>query len=366
MASDDADKTRRNRGTGSTPAAAFSRYGKLDAYTLEELRREYRDASAKHRIHLLRRLSSGEGTSQSRDVIPEEIATLAVEDPSAEVRAWVARHGNYLDDRFEDTLRKDPDPFVRACLRENSTAFAWTWPDQWDAEFRTATHLERLALMRNPETKWATTLIEKIFDHEDSELGLDITQRKALVLAFLTNVAAMRWSRKLDPKDFVGNPAAGSTIYSNRTHYSKLWELTAKWPEPIGIVVYRYMGAPDETKARIYRTATDPVIRQSILSGCERRDVQTLEQGLQDDDETCREIAGSRMAQLEDEVLPPATALELFGTPRRFISEKIDFIGKWLLSLDAALRSFWRFVFWLFVVIAVASAIRWLFHVVFP
>jgi hypothetical protein len=90
-----------------------------------------------------------------------QIALLAVEDPQVEVRQWIARHGNYLDysrshpehsnNNLEDYLKNDPDPFVRACLHENPTVFnAWDRA-AWLKYFQEATHMERLALMRNPE-----------------------------------------------------------------------------------------------------------------------------------------------------------------------------------------------------------------------
>ena len=113
------------------------RYAIIDAYTLEELRREYTIADAKGRVSLLKKLYR-----QSSYRIPFEIARLAVEDPEVEVREWIARNGKYLDyserrwegdkciiefpeRNLEERLKNDPDPFVRACLRENETAFGF-------------------------------------------------------------------------------------------------------------------------------------------------------------------------------------------------------------------------------------------------
>jgi hypothetical protein len=72
---------------------------------------------------------------------------------------------------------------VRASLRENPDLYGGTLSSQ--GEFTESTHLERLALVRNPEV--GQLLIEKIFDHEDQELGLTANERERLILAFLTN-----------------------------------------------------------------------------------------------------------------------------------------------------------------------------------
>ena len=85
----------------------LGRYAVLDAYTLEELRREYARADAKRRISLLKKLNRQSG-------IPSEIAGLAVKDPGVDVREWIARHGKYLFKELEEYLKNDPDPFVRA------------------------------------------------------------------------------------------------------------------------------------------------------------------------------------------------------------------------------------------------------------
>src|ERR1700722_9294024 len=95
----------------------------LDAFALEELRRQYLSADANGRITLLQ-----------DDTLPLEIAKLAIEDPIVEVRQWFARNGRDYREVLEDAevgvrtgesdlleiLRKDPDPFMRACVYANS------------------------------------------------------------------------------------------------------------------------------------------------------------------------------------------------------------------------------------------------------
>src|SRR5205809_6954258 len=110
----------------------LSRYQIIDAYTLEELRREYQASDTKGRVRLLRKLYKDR-------IPPYKIVLMAVEDQNVEVRQWIARNGEHLDyqdsrDEFpnrnlEDRLRNDPDPFVCACLRENLIVFGSAFSD---------------------------------------------------------------------------------------------------------------------------------------------------------------------------------------------------------------------------------------------
>jgi hypothetical protein len=86
---------------------------------------------------------------------------------------------------------------------------------------------------------------------------------------------------------------------STSVHVSRLWMLISKWPEGTGnlqFLVYRYVGAPDETKAEIYRTCATPVWRQAILENCDEDDLQTIELGTQDANDLCRQIAYTKAA----------------------------------------------------------------------
>jgi len=104
---------------------ALYRYAAIDAYTLEELRHEYKNSDIKGRIRLIKRLQ------KMGYYVPYEIALLALED--VELRQWMARHAARLDYRhwdpdnpgerigppernLEDRLRNDPDPFVFSTL----------------------------------------------------------------------------------------------------------------------------------------------------------------------------------------------------------------------------------------------------------
>jgi len=70
-----------------------NRYLFIDAYILEELRRENAACYSRERLRLLAKLKSHH--------IPLEVALLAVEDPDARVRAWFAKNGALACCRFD-------------------------------------------------------------------------------------------------------------------------------------------------------------------------------------------------------------------------------------------------------------------------
>ncbi|MDV2502508.1 MAG: hypothetical protein RX318_00940 [bacterium] len=379
------------------------RYDIIDEYTLEELQREYRASDAKGRINIL------ESYYKRDRQAPYEIALLAVEDSNVEVRQWMARHGKSLDYRernygadepeyqypernLEERLKNDPDLFVRACLRENPDVFGTIlFIVKWKEWFLEATHLERLALVRNPSV--SLDLMVRISDHEDEELGIDLEARKELVLAFLTNTKAQS-KKGLEPSEFVD----GFQWYLDRKDLSQLWEYISKWPEDIGVqyAAYRHLNADDGIKAKIYKECNEPLLRSAILENCDPSDTATLSLGIKDSGDNCRYIANSkiryptseviqetlkskdtwalhglahnqslsmdnlikvrdRLSELDDDIgasqaemtieqiqekQTPKDPEELFGYEGRegdFTEDKIDFIGKRLISFEEGL-----------------------------
>ena len=181
----------------------LSRHAFSDAYAVAELYADYQSRDPQARIQLLQEFY------QADQFPPMEIAVLAVKDTSIEVRRWIARNGKYLDYRhagfvhersdtaeqliqladqmsdkskplpilnLADWLKNDAEPLVSAALRENPSVFTmWASSERWEEFFKEASHMERLGLVRNPAVR--TTLIKKIFDFEDHDLGIDREQR---------------------------------------------------------------------------------------------------------------------------------------------------------------------------------------------
>jgi hypothetical protein len=276
---------------------ALSRYSRPDAYTLEELRREYSSVGSKGRVKLLQRLAR-------KGELGERMEQLAVEDENAMVRQWAARHVD-LSDEQKWQLKYDPDEFVRACLWENSEVLPWFEKESdWLAWFTDATHIERLAMMRNPQVH--DKFIEIVFDPEDTILGIDLEVRAQLVFAILSNKQAVEadmssfseWDKRGDVWGY------WNMTTKQKEHFPKLWTLAAKWPPESGVPyhVFRNVSIDCETKLRIYKQCEkEPALRLAILEndlpeldesgGKARGPSKVLKAGKRDNDETCREMA---------------------------------------------------------------------------
>jgi hypothetical protein len=153
------------------------RYSVIDEYTRQELKREYANSDTAARLGLLERL---------RKHVPYEIAEQAANDADVKIRQWIARHGTTFVARIasdsnghrslQNVLSNDPDPFVRACLRENPSAF---YP--LSVRLENLSHLERLATVRNPEFSLLNTeALGAIFDRADT-VALSLKQKIELI-----------------------------------------------------------------------------------------------------------------------------------------------------------------------------------------
>jgi hypothetical protein len=280
----------------------LSRYAVMDAYTLEELRREYKAADVSGRIQLLAKFPKADDEDDFTAVsLPPELVLMAAEDDSATVRQWIARHGPFWNDSLKavaDHLISDPDPFVRACMMENQTHVTY---GNAKRAFLFATHLERLALMRNPQVVEVDELIWKIFDVEDmdkgpedlADLGIDFDQRKELALAVISNPAAHK-----DSLRDVSTERDGMTWFLTRRRWATVWKLTSKWPTDSGIprAVYRNIDTDDNVKAEVYQQSTERRRRCDILQSCRESQQNAIKLGITDSDGGCRYAAYSKIS----------------------------------------------------------------------
>ncbi len=269
------------------------RYAAQDAYILEEIRGRYLNGTRQERLDVLQELNEASDDGS----IPFEIAVLAVEDPDRIVRRWLAQNAKELDFTAPTSgkekpnaerdlwnrLRADRDPFVRAALHENSNypPHQTTIFRDWEKEFTELNALERLAFMRNPgwEMWGVNSLLLKIFDIGDSSLGLSIDERKALALAYLTNVG-VEASREWHDWELDDN-------------VKRLWAILPKFPDfDVQWNAFRYLGAQDSWKATAFKATTDLSLRQAILLNTTETDIETLALGYQD--EECRGIASQK------------------------------------------------------------------------
>ena len=279
------------------------RYSTLDAYTMEEVRREFEASDATGRIRLLRKLY------RETERLPYEFALRVVEDPNPQVRAWFARNGVDLDYRerrrvgggddeshvqawetidshpkrnLELRLGIDPDPFVRACSFENPSNMTVRF--RFEEQFQVSSHFERLALVRNQMAP--RDFVEKLFDYDDRTLVINTEERRELILAYLSN------------ESFAEIMTATSPSW-------RLWELAPKWPAESGIqhAVYACVDADDSTRAQAYQACEKPSLRRAILSGCGYQDTETLSLGSKDSDAMNSLIAVTMISKSKEKTL---------------------------------------------------------------
>ena len=288
----------------------LSRYTFLDDYILAELIREYEASDSRGRIQLLERLY------QDGAIPPFEIARMAMIDSSAQVRHWIAKCGRHFDYRVNripendndrensernlaELFEKENDPFIKACLRENPHFFdALTRIPDWKEFFSKLTHLERLAAVRNPNLD--KEIIEAILDPDDRHLTLSTAQREELGRAIFTNSKFIA-DTNMETEDF----RDGYIWYLNDKHRSTLWKLAAKWPPDSAIpwLIYRFIGAEDETRAQAFRSCNVSSHRVAMLEGCDRTRGEAIELGLVDSDADCRRIAHKKKSYFTPEKL---------------------------------------------------------------
>ncbi len=279
-----------------------SRYSAIDEYTLQELIRQYSAATPPERIAIM-------ATLYDAGVMPPyEVALRAVTDESALVRRWMARNSRYLDyrdsvdgiDSSDDLQRfnlllpllNDSDDFVRASLYENRYIFSDVSVDEWHEMFSDASHLERLAMVRNPRTHGALGLLEALFEPESTHLGLSLAQREQIVSALLVSRQALTEHHR-NGADLPPEPWDAHL-------FSHLWRLISKWPAESRVRknIHLYIGTTIKTKAGIYRQCKQATFRADILRNLDPDDSDTLELGMKDHDNLCRFLAFSKISRL--------------------------------------------------------------------
>lgn len=273
----------------SPSSLAVKRYQLKDSYVRAELRRKYESGDVQQRIALLEQLYKD-------GVTPDEITEMAILDKNTDIRLWVARNAQFMNDEHKKKLMKDLDPLVSAAFFENSRIFD-PFPDrEWVDAFKKANEMQRFAMVRNPEV--GRKLIEKIFDYKDKDLELDTNEKAAFICAFLSNEKRVEESNK-DMFDFA--PFAALTASA---HYTKLWELITEWLKDENYSslpdwVYERIGCGDDLKADTFPKCKNTMTRFHILIGCGPLQKKTLTLGKQDKDDFNRRTAYGRISYIE-------------------------------------------------------------------
>lgn len=326
------------------------RYSVIDAYTLQELERRYQFSSPAHRIQLL------DGLYRNGILPPLEVLRLAVYDESADVRQWVARHARCL--RYDtalsratgrdsarvdltDALKRDTDPFVRACFYENPYLFAQYGEDEWWKTFTEASHLERLAMVRNPSLHRAARILMTLFDPHDDTLPLTLPDRSELVQAMLISRQVLTAQYR---HDLTVLPAPWDARL-----FSRLWHLLNQWPEDSEVRrnIHLYVGTTIKTKAGIYRQTPMAVVRCDLLRAIDTDDNDTLELAIKDQDVHCRYLGYSKIKHLTpsrfDAVLDSDDVHALLGLARNesLSADQLEEVKTRLFSLGAHEEARW-------------------------
>jgi hypothetical protein len=292
------------------------RYETADDYTTEELKRRYFGSEAIARIALL------EQSAQDLIKLPIALAMWAATDEDQRVRQWYAHRGRLLDYsqlelgeflekgppeltrrvEFTSDLKNkrefsllmifldDPDPFVRACLRENPAFLDWVGAEE---AFHLSNHMERLALLRNsslapPWGEKAYSLLRSLLDIDDQTLKISLDERKQLILAYLANSDERGYFR-LDSISLLEN-------------WQTLNELVAKWGVGSGVlpgcldVRYPFFLGEDEVVAQFVPQCHDRYRRWILLHTIEEgasasNYLKTLSAAASDPDPELRQLA---------------------------------------------------------------------------
>jgi len=310
---------------------ACQRYATQDAYTISELTRSYDREDSRGRIRLLRQVY------RQTPCLPYELALRAVADDDPAVREWTARKGQMLDYReaqhgnkgdasevtdstesvtylhsdrnLVDRLRHDADPFVRAAFFENAELFnpSFWRSDEWIEEFKGCSLLERLAMMRNEGLDFH--LVKLILDPDDTDLGIEMSERCQLAKACLVNKRVVENGRRTR-RGYV--PAKGLSGWGQSRDYSQaVWELAKKWPDPaIPFLAFHTVQTFDRVKAKIYPQCEEDTIRWAILEGCLPEDEETLRVARADTDQGLRSGAYGRSRRMDRQEIEAALRRE--------------------------------------------------------
>lgn len=270
---------------------ALGRYRFRDAYTEAELIATFRDLLPHDRLKMLKRLAK-------KYQLPLGLIERAATDESGLIRAWVARTISDLG-RCEEkeratkvyqALSKDPDEYVRAACLE-SEMLVWSGREAISI-FKALGHMDRLALMRNPQVP--DDVILAIFDREDRQLGLVETERFELIFAFLSN--GEREPVRVGPKRRLKRH---STMNLRSEELGdEIWRRAAKWPEgwnPDGrtneqAFVFQHVACTVAVRANAFRPLKQRRARAEILRGAKSEE-ECLQSALTDEDDDLRGYA---------------------------------------------------------------------------
>ena len=153
-------------------------------------------------------------------------------------------------------------------------------------------------------------LAKLILDHDDTKLGIDKSERYQLANACLVNKHVVENGRRTR-RGYT--PARDGWGWSQSRDYSQaVWELAAKWPDPVGIPfkAFHTIQTYDRVKAAIYPKCKAVPLRAAIIESCLPEDEETLRLGRADTDPGLRSMAYSRSRRMDRQEIEDALRRE--------------------------------------------------------
>lgn len=268
----------------------IERYKREDKLADLELENIYNSSTEKERIEITRKFNEKYG-------MPEKWASLTIKYGSLQEKIALARYSSFLNEEVEELLKNDKDILVRCALLENENFSFVIFQDEDKQgneqgkdstelnsfegmiaptnrtyiDFAKLSHLERIALMRNPRVD--RDLIRKIYDIDNNRFQLKSKmsndERKELIYAFCRNKEFIEDSKKGFFDDSYTDVLDAVFITG---FYDELYDLATKWlpkdPE-IARITYGTFSCLPNKKLEIYNKIKDDknldLVRSSLF-----------------------------------------------------------------------------------------------------
>lgn len=291
----------------------WDRYIRNDKLSEAELENLYDSTTEKEKIEITIEFNKKE----NRYCMPTLWAELITNKGTLQERItlaknwWTFSRHNEREKPIIERLVNDANILVRCAFYENpESLFLLSFDEGIKPMFKKLTHMERLALMRNPCVD--KELVLKICAIDDNDFSLKDKERKELILAFCTNQKHIENSKKhfLDDSFLDGEDA-----YLSTELYPKLYDKAFEWIDKdphITAAIYKAFSCKGEKKLEIYKKIKDnenqTFVKISIFESIPERKLphygeynDLYKEGLNDKYEMIRNVSAANISNLEAE-----------------------------------------------------------------
>ena len=231
----------------------WDRYIRNDKLADLELENLYDSANEKERIELTKEFNK----QGNKYCMPTLWAELIVNKGTLQEKITLARNWqtfsrhNEREKSIIERLTNDDNILVRCGFYENAESLFFSFDEDTETLFKKLTHMERLALMRNPRIN--NELVLNIYNLDNNAIAVTDDERKELIKAFCTNHEQIEKSKK---HFFDDSFLDGLDAYSSTELYPKLYDQAFKWinTDPhITAATYKAFSCNGEKKLEIYK-----------------------------------------------------------------------------------------------------------------